>query len=848
MTSSIYELARSAIVGFPPDPNKKPSPGGVLEAFRRISDAVDAGLSNGGLVYDTKANMDADLAHDANASAWVIADSTVANNGIYRKSGASGSGSWTRVGDLPYSFIKASNAGSGTANAIQATTWIPIPAGDGAAEIVLNITENNTGAATVSFNGGSALTIKTATGADVQADYLVAGAVVSGFVLGSTFRLTSEVGTAAAAAAAQAAADAAAASAASVDYRAVSTADDIAAITPSLTLPAFLVLNQYNDDPAEPIWWLTAATDPGHAMAIQDSAGGWWEYAQARGKGFFNPRHFGPCPNGGDCSVALRKMMDLMLFKGGGVALIPPGRYYVSEELAREFSAGLTNEYAIITQGKYSTQFIFDAASLTGTDQHLVGFRQTSLGVNSRYVQIALEILIDGIIDATAVSCSKPKGGIGPTSTVTLLDNIVRGLANHGNYVKNGYDYSGQFYSFVWRNEFNGDSNTGQPTVPRDDSHPAYQAGTAFNSSETYGGSEIGNAGRYCKVAFENTWDDTWVDEDGNPRPSGEGIERINNRAGEVLIGHRYRRPGPEPSNRWHSNYADARDCGFWLEGTFAAKFADNEVYMYTPNGLPNGSMTMSPVDTNTGVEFYFKGCYDLVISGSKHRGQDFRKAAYVFDAKTTPAGVTTQPHDISIERPSFEGYQAHSMVRAYLGATNIVVEKPRYSGSVAITNNHVGNITKSEIGIVRRDPQMVTLSLSTGLTVPSSSTLTPIPWTESSDPLNAHATGSAEIIVPANMGFRSASVHFQGTYAGTGTTGQRQFDLQKNGAVFQNGLSVSGQASGLFRINQTTKRFPVTGGDILEFLTAQTSGSDQTLTAGQTWATVTFHGEKPEV
>lgn|GEM_PF-5279083 len=202
--------------GVPASGKNKPSKRQIRERETWVENAINAGLSNGGLIYDTKANMDADLAHDANASAWVIADGTVANNGIYRKNGASGSGSWTRIGDLPYSFIKASNAGAGTANAIQATTSIPIPAGDGAALITLNITANNTGAATVSFNGGAALTIKTASGADVQADYLVAGAVVSGYVVGSTFQLTSEVGTAAAAAAAQAAADAATAAAAGV--------------------------------------------------------------------------------------------------------------------------------------------------------------------------------------------------------------------------------------------------------------------------------------------------------------------------------------------------------------------------------------------------------------------------------------------------------------------------------------------------------------------------------------------------------------------------------------------------------------------------------------------------------
>lgn len=178
---------------------------------------VTAFTSNGGLIYTSLAAMNADLAHAANSSAWVVGDATVANNGIYQKLGASGVGSWSRVADLPYSFIKASNAGAGSANALVATTAIPIPANDAATLIALNIYVNNTGAATVAFNGSAPLTIKTNNGNDVQANYLVAGAIVAGYVSGSTFRLISDVSSAADRAAAEAAAAAAAASASSIN-------------------------------------------------------------------------------------------------------------------------------------------------------------------------------------------------------------------------------------------------------------------------------------------------------------------------------------------------------------------------------------------------------------------------------------------------------------------------------------------------------------------------------------------------------------------------------------------------------------------------------------------------------
>ncbi len=168
-----------------------------------VEAVVNAFVTDGGIIYITKAELDADLSPANRRSAWVIGDPVAANNGIYRKNGAAGAGSWTRVGDLPYSFIKASDAGAGTANAIQATTVIPVSP---SALVWLNIFEANTATpVTVSFNGGAALTIKTNAGNDVTVGGLAAGIVVLGVVSGLTFRLVSDQASAAIVAAAEAA-------------------------------------------------------------------------------------------------------------------------------------------------------------------------------------------------------------------------------------------------------------------------------------------------------------------------------------------------------------------------------------------------------------------------------------------------------------------------------------------------------------------------------------------------------------------------------------------------------------------------------------------------------------------
>ncbi|AII27813.1 hypothetical protein B9J07_13125 [Sinorhizobium sp. LM21] len=175
-----------------------------------IEGIINAFVSTGGLIYSSRDGLYADLSKSAHAMAWVMGDAIADRNGVYEKIGASGTGSWFRLGDLPYSFIVASDAGAGTANAIQATTSIPV---SGSALIWVNVFETNTGSpVTISFNGGSTLTVKTNSGNDPAPGGLPGGSIIMGIATVSTFRLISDQASAAivaAAEAAQAAAEAA---------------------------------------------------------------------------------------------------------------------------------------------------------------------------------------------------------------------------------------------------------------------------------------------------------------------------------------------------------------------------------------------------------------------------------------------------------------------------------------------------------------------------------------------------------------------------------------------------------------------------------------------------------------
>ncbi|MBD9635482.1 tail fiber domain-containing protein [Ensifer sp. ENS07] len=197
--------------GVPASGNNKPKKREIRALLTGYETIINAFISDGGLIYTSKASLDADLAHGAHASAWVIGDATAANNGVCMKVGASGAGSWVRVSDLPFSFIIASDAGAGTPNAIQATTSIPVSC---SALVWLNVFEVNTSSpVTVAFNGEAPLTIKTNSGSDVLAGELLAGMIVLGIVSGATFRLLSDHASAAIVAQAQSYANAAAAAA-----------------------------------------------------------------------------------------------------------------------------------------------------------------------------------------------------------------------------------------------------------------------------------------------------------------------------------------------------------------------------------------------------------------------------------------------------------------------------------------------------------------------------------------------------------------------------------------------------------------------------------------------------------
>lgn len=182
-----------------------------IKRFPRASvlGVVDAVVSSfqagGGIIFTTKAQANATLVYDAFKMAWVVLDPVAENNGVYQKTGASGTGSWARLANLPYSFYRALNDGAGTANAIVATNGYPMASTESL--IVVNVSHENTSSTvTLTLNGAAPLTIKTASGNLPAVGGLLPDMLIAGYIDGNDFRLISDQASSAIQAASEAAA------------------------------------------------------------------------------------------------------------------------------------------------------------------------------------------------------------------------------------------------------------------------------------------------------------------------------------------------------------------------------------------------------------------------------------------------------------------------------------------------------------------------------------------------------------------------------------------------------------------------------------------------------------------
>lgn len=256
-----------------------------------------------GLGYASKAALDADLLHAANVTALVYGDATAGNNGMYVKSGASGAGSWSRIGDLPNGIVTLSVTG-GTANALQVSAP-ETPQTPGKKLYLLTPTAANTTATTIALNGGTPVAVKNAFGVDLAANSFVIGqqVLMAWSVDHYQLLISAQVDASAILASAVAAQNAAASSASSAATSASllgnqvqqydTRAQAIAATIP-VGVQAIKVTRYAAGSPLSYATYIPGGSSG--PMAFQEAAGNWWQLDLSGG--VVDPAWFGAIGDG----------------------------------------------------------------------------------------------------------------------------------------------------------------------------------------------------------------------------------------------------------------------------------------------------------------------------------------------------------------------------------------------------------------------------------------------------------------------------------------------------------------------------------------------------------------------
>lgn len=232
---SIFDAAKVTYAAGPSTDPTEPNKANVIGLFQLVESiigtAIEGLIIGNAVVYATRSALYGDLAQPAGRLGIVYGDSNAALNGVYVKSGASGSGSWSLTNlVLPSSFISdlsaviaevasarqgrgnlLANIASinrrapsvlatigGTANAITGSDPLSTAdeSNDPATSYILIPAATNTAAATLSVNGDTARPIRTFANAEVAAGDLVAGSYYLLISDGGRYRVFSGLGTA----------------------------------------------------------------------------------------------------------------------------------------------------------------------------------------------------------------------------------------------------------------------------------------------------------------------------------------------------------------------------------------------------------------------------------------------------------------------------------------------------------------------------------------------------------------------------------------------------------------------------------------------------------------------------
>lgn len=159
------------IQGVPSSGARNPEKSEIRATLTDMDSRIATAVATTSLVYGTRAALLLNKAPANGARAEVRGDPTSGYNGVYAKSGPSGSGTWVRVADLPDDVVRLLVTG-GTANAIVAAPSPQLPVTKGNKIYLLRPTATNTAAVTID-DGEGPVAIKTVFGNNLPANALL---------------------------------------------------------------------------------------------------------------------------------------------------------------------------------------------------------------------------------------------------------------------------------------------------------------------------------------------------------------------------------------------------------------------------------------------------------------------------------------------------------------------------------------------------------------------------------------------------------------------------------------------------------------------------------------------------
>lgn len=609
-------------------------------------------------------------------------------------------------------------------------------------------------------------------------------------------------------------------------------ASDIPEVNINAQASAIPVVGHDNASMASPYLYVPALAKPSHPMRKKSRNGQWFEMAQT-----VDLRHFGQVIDnrGSDIGVALNNFVDYAREKNGGTVVIPPGIFSLESPVTHDINLPDDNmSIGIFGMGTEMSRIVVDGASVSHGPQ----FTSTNRAAYFQFERFAL--LADGTVNGRPLTATQPLGGSRRNCSHVVRDILVQGLDAHLNsgspyedHFTHGFDFTG-----AWRLIYENNHVSG-PIVNSVKTHADWSDSSILWRMED--GLVIDGAYapivRDCQFYFVAKPVICRGHPDGEQPAGTIEAERglfHNVRCPTCKTAIEWFRTGAEPELIITDCFFDFRDHGVKIKGARLGQVFRNAFFQKTDTDLTRDI----PADIS------LEHCLDFNIDHNlHHEAGDTRRVGVRLLDTSTAGGFVTKGIKIRKNRLSDIAVMDTYLVKG-ADTGNVLYEPGVFDGALNREVNDTAATTKTTLEL--RAPYVLSLSIpSPGQNIPSGSwaNLNWVTLEEADDPVASAWSSSAadQIVIPVDRGISKVQLRVNVEFA-SASSGVRRVQVQKNGALAANGLTLTQNAvSGApTAMAGTTDWINVSEGDVLTVRLHQNSGSSLA-TDPPTTVTATF-------